>query len=84
MISRFVMAHLLPPEHEVDIEEVEPAQPELAPAQQLPPLPNHLHPNFDEEEEEPFEDEEEEPSNIVCILYRLPKIEEMKKKSQVT
>ena len=66
MIFRFVMAHPLPPNHEVDVQEIEPAQPELAPAQQLPPLPNHLHPYFDDEdeEEEPMEDgqdEEEEP-----------------------
>ena len=66
MIFRFVMAHPLPPNHEVDVHEMEPAHPEPAPAPQLPPLPNHLHPYFDDEdeEEEPMEDgqdEEEEP-----------------------
>lgn len=35
---RFVMAHPLPPDHEVDVQEIESVQPELAPAQQLPPL----------------------------------------------
>ena len=80
---RIVMAHLLPPDHEVDIQENEPAQPELAPAQHLPPLPNHLHPNFDdEEEEEPFEDEEEEPfedeeEEEEIILHNVDSDEEM-------
>lgn len=61
MIFRFVMAHLLPHDHEVDIQEIEHAQPELAPAQHLPPLPNHIHPNINlenqDEEEEPFEED---------------------------
>ena len=78
MIFRFVMAHLLPPDHEVDIQEVEPAQPELAQAQHLPPLPNHIHPNIDEEdqdeeEEEPFEDDEDD----ILILQDVSSDEEM-------
>lgn len=55
------MALPIPPNQALDLLEVEPAQPELAPAQPLPPLPNHLHPDLeDKDEEEPFEDEEEE------------------------
>ena len=77
MIFRFVMAHPFPLDHEVVIPGIEPAQPELAQAQHLPPLPNHIHPNIDEEnqdeEEEPFEDDEYD----ILILQDVSSDEEM-------